>query len=411
MPESIQSVIPFLPEVPPDIQAVVKEYDWALPTFSGKGWLSINNFMRCRLGCRYCFASHRDEELENGNCAVVSKKPIKIFSDESLVEYTVNHPYFRAELGDGTGTPLGLHTGTTEAFLPEVKESTFRILELLARRGLQNDVSIITKLSLDSDDIQRLEDILGNVRLNIMSCYSALPEEIEPFNSPGVMDKKRKMVEQVAYRGTPNLRIFHYMRPLAIGWNTSEEQIGEALRYGEPTTATVIGGISLTNLTQQILDSNLALPGGPNPGKPRDGWEKFGDGKKFLPPYLVDRILEIREKLGILTPLVRRSSCSVSIANSKPDYNAHRVESPEKNCLPSCPAKQQKICESQKMPTQQAVREALDKMGFPEINFQITEKAVILENAKDFPSFISMEGFALRHLVRFPVIFKKVKKL
>jgi hypothetical protein len=144
------------------------------------------------------------------------------------------------------------------------------------------------------------------------------------------------------------------------------------------------------------------------------GWEGF-EYKKFLPVDLIERILEMRYKLGIKTPLVRRASCGLSLVNSIPDYNAHRVEGKEKNCFSSCPEQQQARCGSVKIPDEQMVVRALFKMGWMSSSFEISPKRVVIRSAShlypwdkdhglDFSvSFQMFDAFALRHLIGFPV--------
>ena len=52
--------------------------------------------------------------------------PIEVTTEEEIIDTLVGHPLFFTHT-----TQLGTHTATTDPFLPQVKESTFRLLEML----------------------------------------------------------------------------------------------------------------------------------------------------------------------------------------------------------------------------------------------------------------------------------------
>jgi DNA repair photolyase len=83
-----------------------------------------------------------------------------------------------------------MHTATTDPFLPQVKESTFRLLELLEQRRLTNDVMIITKYYLTREDIERLETF-RNSNILLLLTFNSNPAEIEPTGASKAFAQKR----------------------------------------------------------------------------------------------------------------------------------------------------------------------------------------------------------------------------
>jgi len=364
------------------------------PVFSAKSWLSLNWFRVCNQGCGYCYRPGRGSESAHS--------PEKIYDEKFVADYLMDHPYFVPQYNGKTSSfppsVIGLHTSSTEAFAPEVKDSTFRMLQLLDQKGINNPVAIVTKLFLKKEEIEYLRQNLHNISLYIMICYSAMPQEIEPMSDPETVENKARFMQALKDSGfTP----VHYFRPIAFGWNDSPDRIGRALAFGSGSSAIVVGGITLSDDEFRQLDQlEIPLPGGPP-----EGWAKYGYRRKWFPKEAEETVIGLKDAAHIDTPLFRRASCSISYLRGMPDYNGYRFETKD-NCTRSCPLVQVARCESIKPPTPERVKEALDKMQISGRSFEITPSGVIVEPEE--MQFHILDTFELRHLLGFPVYLKKV---
>lgn len=258
-----------------------------------RGILQLNPFLGCTCGCLYCFRN--DDEGGLGDF-YFGNKPVQFLSVEECVDQMENHKWFIPNV-----TQIGINTASTDAFLPQVKNVTFQIIDEIVRRGYKNDILLITKMYLTKEDVERLDSYENDILL--LLTYTANRENIEP-----VIGKKKfreKQFKEIEYLNlAKKLKWGHYYRPLVEGWNDSEEQIIEALEFGSYSCTSVIGGLKLlTNMKEIVKENNIEMP--------------IGDFKdrsfKYLSPRIVDKIINIYERKNYKQVLVNDQSCGIAI--------------------------------------------------------------------------------------------------
>jgi len=327
-----------------------------------KSLLTAEAFEGCNLGCVYCFRAKKD-----------ITQPTRTASDEELVARLLESPFFLKDR-----SPVSINCNFIDPFLPQTKDSTFHILEMLEARGLRNIVSLITKSSISNEEIRRLER-LRNLNLEVCVSYSDMPREIEPVGNDGRIDFLMRLRDS-------RLKTLLFYRPLVVGWNTGDRNIRKALGVAKKARVDVImvGGLLLAESIREYIQ--------------RRGFQvpeyQTEDKKKYLPGELRDKIFAVYRELGISIPMVRRTSCGRSVIRGIPDYNGHWI-APDKNCWPTCPSKQREICAAAKAPYQQDVRDnktvtvwgdfSRHEKNFLRSNLGVVVDAVKLEKELDEP--------------------------
>lgn len=271
-----------------------------------RGILQLNPFLGCNCGCLYCFRNDAEGGLTD---FYFGKKPTQIMSVNETIDRLEKHPWFVPNV-----TQIGINTSSTEAFLPTVKETTFALIDEIIRRGYKNDIVLISKWYLSEEDIKRLDFYENDILLFLT--YTANYENVEPVT--GTVEVKRKKFEQIKYLNrTSKLKWAHYYRPIAQGWNDSEEQILEALEFGANSTASVLGGLKmLTNMDQIAQNSCIPVPKG----------DFRSRAYKFLSPDLLEKIINIYEKKGYTQILVGDQSCGITVLKSAYNHAVANVE-------------------------------------------------------------------------------------
>ncbi len=365
----------------------------SMPIFSAKGWLSLNWHHGCSFGCAYCYRNNR---IRPG-----SYKPTKVYDEETVADFLFSHPYFvPSRNGNSTEFPpsfIGLHTSSTEAFAPEVVDSTFKMLSLLDDRGITNPVIIITKWFLDEDQIRFLEDTIKNIRLFISVCYSGIDESIEPVSEVSILKSRRTFLRRLS--ASKVITPVHYFRPIAFGWNDRDEQLSSSLEFGREAKAVVAGGITLWDDELSALEEGGIKP----PAAPPGGWRGYGYRRKYFPKDLEQKITSMLRETDKEKALFRRASCAYSYLQGIPDLNAYRRED-LKNCTGCCPPEQVARCESIVIPSKEKVEAALKKMDVEGVSFELCEHGIVINPGDSV--FGLLDAFALRHLLCFPVTMK-----
>ncbi|PJM98521.1 hypothetical protein CG740_35360 [Streptomyces sp. CB01201] len=330
-----------------------RDPDGVEPVWPHAGMLILNPILGCNFGCVYCFRA--DEQRESVDW-FLSGRPTKVLEEDVLVDRLARHPLFVP----GT-TQLGLHTATTDPFLPQVRDSTFRILEILERRGWTNDVMIITKCYLRDQDIDRLASFTS-FRILLFLTHNAAPEGMEKMGAgPEYLARKQRTVARLAR--WPHLAAAHYYRPIVPGWNDSEDQIIEALTFGEALGASVIGGLKeIPNLAELGRRRGLSLP-----------LLSSEREEKYFPRELVERILGIHGRLGLTSVIVGDQSCGLTVMLSRLNRSAvPNVEGlkaydlatgREPRCMGCCSPEQLSACAAPPVPTEDTVRSLLERAG------------------------------------------------
>lgn len=344
-----------------------------------RGIIQLNPFLGCNCGCLYCFRNDAKGGLGE---FYFGHKPVQILSVKQTIDYMQEHPWFIPNI-----TQIGINTSSTDCFLPAVKETTFELIDEIVKRGFKNDILLISKMFLSEDDVKRLDSYDNNILLFLT--YTANRENIEPVCGSEYVRKKK--FEQLVYLNrAKRLKWAHYYRPLAEGWNDSEEQILEALRFGENSGITVIGGLKLlTNMEDIAYENNIVMPKGDFKNR----------AYKFLSTELLEKVLEVYNKNNIKTILVGDQSCGIALLKAKYGHPTPNVEAlrlydeysrtnkkdahltrPNNNirygCFEKCSAAQIKLCSglSDIMPNQ--VNDLLSRIGLGDANYIIKEDGI-----------------------------------
>ncbi|MEU2954600.1 hypothetical protein [Streptomyces xanthochromogenes] len=370
-----------------------RDPDGVEPVWPHAGMLILNPILGCNFGCVYCFRA--DEQRESVDW-FLSGRPTKVLEEDLLVDRLARHPLFVPGV-----TQLGLHTATTDPFLPQVRDSTFRILEILERRGWSNDVMIITKCYLRDQDVDRLASFTS-FRILLFLTHNAAPEGMERMGAgPEYLARKKRTVERLAR--WPHLAAAHYYRPIVPGWNDRDEQITEALTFGEALGASVIGGLKeIPNLAELGRRRGLSLPV-LSPDRE----------EKYFPPELVERILGIHRRLGLTSVIVGDQSCGLTVMLSRLNNSAvPNVEGlkaydlatgREPRCMALCSPDQLTACAAPSAPTQNIVRSLLERAGI-KAGFEIRPDRLVVRSEE--PLTERDTEFLAAHL-RFAVFWQK----
>jgi pyruvate-formate lyase-activating enzyme len=328
--------------------------DGVQPVWPHAGMLILNTMLGCSFGCAYCF---RADEQQEGVEWFLSGRPTQVVDEATVVDRLSRHPLFIPG-----ATQIGLHSATTEPFLPQVRESTFALLDLLESSGWGNDVMIITKHFLREEDVDRLA-AYRSFQVLLFLTHNAAPAAMETMGAgAGFLERKLRTVEHVLAR--PNLAAAHYYRPIVPGWNDAPEQIEAALRFGEPLGLTVIGGLKeIPHLKEISAQRGLPLP----------LLDETAGRDKHFPPELVDRILKIHREFGLTSTIVGDQSCGLTVMLSRlrgrpvPNVEATRMYDlatgrPAK-CMGLCSPEQLAACTAPSPPQPARVEALLHRFG------------------------------------------------
>ena len=277
-----------------NIAGWIKEPDDYEPVYPYRGMMYINPFLGCNYGCIYCY---RNDHAGKTKDWYLLGKPVKTMSAREAIDRLVSHPWFLPNR-----TQIGLHTSTTDPFIPTVKETTFELIEEMQHRGLANDLIIVSKYYLDEDDVRRLDSFTNN-RILLFLTYTAHTAEVEPLgNKPQIKALRWKTRDYLAR--AKHVKWGHFYRPIIESWNDTEEQIREALEYGEPSGVSILGGLKLIDgLDELAKDRHLPIPRG-----------DFRDrGFKFLAPSTLEKITALHRKYKFNSRLVGDQSCGITI--------------------------------------------------------------------------------------------------
>lgn len=352
-----------------------EDEDGVQPVWPHAGMLILNTMLGCSFGCAYCF---RAEEQQENVEWFLSGRPTQVVSEKTVVDRLADHPLFVPG-----ATQIGLHSATTEPFLPQVRESTFSLLDLLEERGWHNDVMIITKHFLREEDVARLASY-RSFQILLFLTHNAAPAHMEAMGaSAGFLERKLRMIDYVLAH--PTLAAAHYYRPIVPGWNDGEEQITEALSFGEALGLTVVGGLKEIPHLEEI-SSRRGLP------LPLVG--TGGSRDKYFPPELLDRILKVHRELGLTSTIVGDQSCGLAVMLSRrqgrPVPNGEAVRMYDRTsgrapkCMGLCSPGQLAMCAAPPVPDPSAVEGLLARMGVA-ARFAIGPDGVTLRSAAPVP--------------------------
>lgn len=340
-----------------------------------KSGLSLNHIIGCPLDCAYC-VRHLFDNFQ-------MREPHALMSDHHAVEYLLQHPYFVPHR-----TPLQLFNRATDPFLGKVKAHTFAVLEYLDKRGLRNNMLVITRYRVTAEDCARL-NTLSSIKLTLLITYSGIVDNrIEPIAS----DIAIKSLH-TAYEHSGRYRVILYWRPIVPGLNDSDEDIKRAKELSLRAHATVFSGLFYRDQIRAYYQS-IGLP------------EPYTDvaRRKILPASTEARIIEAFAQ-SPAGPLFRKTSCGVCYTHGIPDYNGHYGI---QEVCDICPPEQVVRCAgAHQMPNLEAVMSLAKQIGDVRV-VQITPRAVILEGFNEQQRYFMQHAFAFQfHDVSKPHRFRR----
>lgn len=278
-----------------------------------KSGLSLNHVIGCPLDCGYC-VRHLFKNFE-------MKLPRALMTDEEAVEQLVGHRFFTPH-----HTPIQVFNRATDPMVQIVKPNTFRTLQLLDDRGLNNHVLVITRYRVDPEDCAVLNSY-RNIKVTLLVTHSGIDDErIEPVDS-GIAARTL----QTAFEHAENYKVVLYWRPIVPGLNDSDEHLARAHELSRFAHSTVFTGLFFKGeIRQYFLDNGLP-----------DLYDEIA-ARKFFPQVLEERILSVADRLGQWgSPLFRKTSCGVTYAHGLADYNGHFGI---RELCDICPSKQVNRC-------------------------------------------------------------------
>ena len=172
-------------------------------------WLTINPFKGCSLGCAYCFRARWHPSVTPQEETAVAAAVDALVSHRDFVPHE---------------TPVSINVSSTDALLPEVRESTFQAIRILEQRQLRNPFGIVTKLSFTRAEISQLQ-ALNYLRPIVFISLAFLPLGIEPVG----VEHRISTMAQLSRAGVP---VVHYYRPIILGWNDSNDIIRRVMEVG-----------------------------------------------------------------------------------------------------------------------------------------------------------------------------------
>ncbi|GID03008.1 radical SAM protein [Pseudomonas sp. 008] len=279
-----------------------------------KSGLSLNHIVGCPLDCSYC-VRHLFGNFDQ-------RKPQALMTDEQAFEQFISHRYFQPHI-----TPIQLFNRATDPMLPEVKPHTHNLLRLLDLAGLTNNVLVITRWRVTSEDCKRF-NALTNIKLTILVTYSGIDDpKVEPIKSSIAANSLRLL-----FKHAQRYRTVLYWRPIVPGLNDSDQHIARAAQLAKHAHATVFSGLFYRKEIAQHYQSQ-GIP------EPYTSTAR----RKLLPLEEEQRLLRIYQSLAPDTPIFRKTSCGVAYAHHQPDYNGHFGIT---ELCETCPSAQYSTCKA-----------------------------------------------------------------
>lgn len=255
-----------------------------------KSYFSINSYIGCTINCGYCFLAP---------IKIVPMRPIKVIDELKLVDDMINDKYFKVNK-----TVISLNNRTDPFISKEVKCSTFKLLDIMDKKGLKNIVTITTKGLLTKND-SKILDNYENIKIVIIVTYNGIPKEIQPIDS-SIQEQTMKNIANCT-----NVILLHQFRPIMFGINDDEKTIKKILAFSKKyCDATIYQGIRVNNyIKNRLMERNYEYTG------------KFDIHKQKS--QSVDNIFLNIKKADKSYQIFEHTSCALSYIFQIPDYNIH----------------------------------------------------------------------------------------
>lgn len=307
-----------------------------------KSYYSINSYIGCTINCGYCFLAP---------IKIVPMRPIKAVEEDELIKNMLNDKYFVRD-----ETVISLNNRTDPFITEEVKNSTFKLLDIMEENNLKNVVTITTKALLTSDDAAKLDNY-KNIKVVIIVTYNGIPLKIQPIDRK-IQEETIKNVSKCK-----NVYLLHQFRPIIPGVNDDEKTIREIVGYAKKyCNATIYQGIRVNEYIKGRLEErNYNYEG------------KFDVHK--LKSKNTDDIFKQIQNEDLNYQIFDHTSCALSYLLNIPDYNMHYKK---KECPKTC--KNYDNCHNSKLKQRRNIDEELVKIGITS-NYKIDNKTIYIDGS------------------------------
>ena len=222
----------------------------------GNSLISLEPYRGCPLKCKYCMANNdvRSLDLEKYNGkdfdSIIVRKPEKIVSTSELVDAMVRHPVFIPDK-----SIIGICTGSSEFFLPELSDDIWFGMVRLIELGYKNPIWIVVKSFLDINNkekwIERFDFLDKNgVKVILSISDIGAPKDIEPYQVD-----RFKIFD---FLKNTNVIISHHMRPIIPGDYFTDELIDDLLDKSLNIVKSVcVGGLRIDPGMEIFWDNEI----------------------------------------------------------------------------------------------------------------------------------------------------------
>ena len=300
-----------------DLKRLSKEYL--------KSYFSINSYIGCTINCGYCFLAP---------IKIVPMSATKVMDEEELINDMIVDKLFKRD-----ETIISLNNRTDPFITQEVKESTFKLLDIMENLRLKNIVTITTKGLLTEKDAKRL-DKYSSIKIVIIVTYNGLPFKIQPI---------KREIQEVTMKNVSackNVFLLHQFRPIIPGLNDNEKIIYEIVNYAKKyCDATIYQGVRINEFIKDRLAKRNYIYNG-----------RFDTHKQK--PKTTDDIFEKIRNENSNYKVFDHTSCALSCLFNMPDYNMHYSKM---KCSKLC--KNYNICNNAKFEMPLDITQELKKIG------------------------------------------------
>jgi len=223
-------------------------------------------------------------------------------SDKEAFDTLVSHKYFQPHI-----TPIQIFNRATDPMLPNVKNHTHEILNLMDNHKLTNNVLIITRWKVSKEDCVKFNK-LKNIKLTILVTYSGISDKrLEPVKSSIAEESLLTL-----YKYAKSYKVILYWRPIIPGVNDSPEHIKKIKMLSKSAHSIVFSGLFYREEIAKYYEENkLPIP------------YKETTRRKILPENTEKKILQELLSNENEIPIFRKTSCGVAYAHKTSDYNGH----------------------------------------------------------------------------------------
>ena len=279
----------------------------------GNSLISLEPYRGCPLKCAYCMANNdvRSLNLEKYNGkdyeSIILRKPEKVVSTVELVEALVKHPIFIPNK-----SVIGFCTGSSEFFLPELKDDLWDGFMRLVELGLSNPIWLVVKSYLakgyEDEWLNRfkyLDDHGIKVILSISDIGA--PADIEPYQTD-----RFKVFD---FLKNSTVTISHHMRPIIPGEYFTDELIDSLLdRSLEIVKSVCVGGLRIDPGMSIFWDNEVTQK-----------YDSFaGNQTKIFDKNILDIVTRKIKEHGKEIPVFDKTSAMLAHHIGIQDFNLYR---------------------------------------------------------------------------------------